>query len=69
MIYLATDGYSDQFGGPKGKKLKSKAFREFLVSIAQEEVDVQQKMLEKKFADWKGSYEQLDDVCIFGVRV
>ncbi|MFZ9956874.1 MAG: PP2C family protein-serine/threonine phosphatase [Flavobacteriales bacterium] len=69
MIYLATDGYADQFGGAQGKKMKSKAFREFLVSIAQEELDVQNKMLEKKFSDWKGSYEQLDDVCIFGVRV
>jgi len=69
VLYLATDGFPDQFGGEKGKKMKSSVFRKILIDIAPLELTQQQKILEDTFQGWKGKYAQLDDVCIFGVRV
>jgi serine phosphatase RsbU (regulator of sigma subunit) len=68
-IYVFTDGYVDQFGGPKGKKLKSKPFRELLISVSHLPMSEQLAALNAHFDDWKGELEQLDDVCVFGVRV
>ena len=68
-IYLFTDGYPDQFGGPNGKKLGYKKFREKLVGISSEEMDSQKDQLELFFKQWKDEEEQVDDVCIIGVRV
>lgn len=68
-IYIFTDGYVDQFGGEKGKKLKSKPFKEFLVSISHLPMKQQYKALNSHFEEWKGDLEQLDDVCVFGVRI
>ncbi|MFM7022307.1 MAG: two-component regulator propeller domain-containing protein [Flavobacteriales bacterium] len=69
IIYLSTDGYADQFGGPNGKKLKSKAFREFLISISDKGMATQKQMVEEYFLQWKGNLDQVDDVCVFAVRV
>ncbi len=69
IIYSTTDGYADQFGGPNGKKLKSKAFRELLISICEKDMQTQKKMVEDYFIQWKGSLDQVDDVCVFAVRV
>jgi serine phosphatase RsbU (regulator of sigma subunit) len=69
MIYIFTDGYADQFGGEKGKKLKTKAFKNLLLEINSEEVSKQKERLSKNFLDWKGDLEQVDDVCILGVRI
>jgi serine phosphatase RsbU (regulator of sigma subunit) len=68
-IYLFTDGYADQFGGPKGKKLKHKYFQQLLVDNAHLPMKEQKKVLEKAFEDWKGILEQTDDVCVIGIRV
>jgi serine phosphatase RsbU (regulator of sigma subunit)/Flp pilus assembly protein TadD len=68
-IYIFTDGYADQFGGPKGKKFMYKPFKELLLSIQNLSMDEQKNRLEKQFNDWKGTNEQIDDVCIIGVRV
>lgn len=68
-IYVFSDGYVDQFGGPKGKKLKSKPFRELLLEISHLPMSEQLSALNEHFDDWKGDIEQLDDVCVFGVRV
>jgi len=68
-IYVFTDGYVDQFGGVKGKKFKSKALRELLLSIQNVSMTEQKEVLQKTFNDWKGEIEQIDDVCIFGVKV
>lgn len=68
-IYIFTDGFSDQFGGPKGKKFMYKPFKELLLSIQNLSMDEQKIILEKQFIDWKGSNEQIDDVCIIGVRI
>ncbi|MCW9041238.1 MAG: serine/threonine-protein phosphatase [Flavobacteriales bacterium] len=69
IIYVFTDGYADQFGGPKGKKMMYKPFRNLLLSIYDKPMDEQKEILEQHFYDWKGSLEQVDDVCIIGVRI
>jgi len=69
MIYIFSDGFADQFGGPKGKKLKYSQFKKCLVEHSSQEVEEQGKELKKMFDDWKGDLEQLDDVCVMGVRV
>ncbi len=69
MIYLFTDGYVDQFGGEKGKKLKSKGFKELLIRVSELEMREQHQAFATFFESWKGNLEQVDDVCIFGVRV
>ncbi len=69
MLYLYTDGYADQFGGLKGKKFKYKQLNELLLANADKPVDIQKQLLTKVFDDWKGNLEQVDDVCIIGLRV
>ena len=68
-IYVSTDGLQDQFGGPKGKKLKAKAIRELLVEQADKSMNDQQKAIEKVFYEWKGKLEQVDDICMIGIQV
>lgn len=68
-VYVLSDGYADQFGGPKGKKLKFKALRDLLLEISGLDVKTQLRRLDDSFMEWKGDYEQLDDVCLFGVRI
>jgi serine phosphatase RsbU (regulator of sigma subunit) len=68
-IYIFTDGYADQFGGIKGKKLKYKTFRDTILQNIQLDVKAQQKNIEKAFDMWKGNLEQVDDVCVIGVKL
>jgi serine phosphatase RsbU (regulator of sigma subunit) len=68
-IYLFSDGFSDQFGGDKGKKYNIKRFKLFLLSISHLPMDKQKEMLEQEFSSWKGDLEQIDDVCVIGVSV
>jgi serine phosphatase RsbU (regulator of sigma subunit) len=68
-LYLYTDGFADQFGGPKGKKLKYKALNEALVGVSHLPVSEQQQLLDDYFAGWKGTLEQVDDVCVIGIRI
>ena len=68
-VYIFTDGYADQFGGVKGKKMMYKPFKELLISIHDKNMDKQKELLDKYFNEWKGNLEQVDDVCIMGVRV
>ena len=68
-FYIFSDGFIDQFGGPKGKKLKSAKFKRLLLSIQGKDMHEQHQVLENYFNEWKGHLEQLDDVCVIGVRV
>ncbi|MCB9361610.1 MAG: tetratricopeptide repeat protein [Flavobacteriales bacterium] len=68
-IYIFSDGYVDQFGGGKGKKFKAKAFRELLLSIQQKTMEEQRLIIDETFEAWRGEIEQIDDVCVIGVRV
>ncbi|MBL1231913.1 MAG: SpoIIE family protein phosphatase [Flavobacteriales bacterium] len=67
-IYVFTDGFADQFGGPKGKKFMYKPFKELLLSIQNKTMEEQKIVLEQHFENWRGSLEQVDDVCVIGVR-
>lgn len=69
MLYLFSDGYTDQFGGPNGKKFKPQQFRELLCAIANYPCDVQEIKLREAFENWRGTLEQVDDVCVIGVRM
>ena len=69
VIYTFSDGYADQFGGPKGKKFMYKPFRELLLSIHKKPMEEQQELLMNAFENWRGAMEQVDDVCVIGVRI
>ncbi|HET6244230.1 MAG: tetratricopeptide repeat protein [Bacteroidetes bacterium] len=68
-LYIFTDGFADQFGGEQGKKFKSANFKKLLLSIQSETMERQKEIISETFSFWKGSLEQIDDVCIIGVRL
>lgn len=68
-FYLFSDGYADQFGGPQGKKFKMKKLQELLESISPKTMDEQQREVERAFISWMGPLEQVDDVCMIGIRI
>ena len=65
---MYSDGFADQFGGPKGKKLMNKKFKEILASICNLPPEEQINKLDQIFNDWKGELDQVDDVLIIGFR-
>lgn len=67
-VYLFTDGFADQFGGELNKKFNLKRFRELIPSIGHLSMIEQKEELERVFNDWKGNYEQVDDVLVIGLR-
>jgi len=69
LIYTLTDGYSDQFGGDKGKKFKYKSLKKLLLSIHQLSMENQRLQLDKTIEEWRGNYEQVDDILVIGVKV
>ena len=77
VIYIFSDGYQSQFGGPQGKKFMKKNLRELLLSISQKPMDEQKEILNKTINDWmayinpedKKTYEQTDDLCVIGLRI
>ena len=69
VLYIYTDGYADQFGRPKGKKFKYKQLNELLLSICHNDIETQKDMLQNNFLTWRGNLEQVDDVCIVGIRL
>ncbi|HEX8516132.1 MAG TPA: SpoIIE family protein phosphatase [Bacteroidia bacterium] len=69
QIFIFTDGYQDQFGGEKGKKLKTSGLKALFLKAWKEPAENQKVIIENTFEAWKGNLEQVDDVCIMGVRV
>jgi serine phosphatase RsbU (regulator of sigma subunit)/Tfp pilus assembly protein PilF len=69
IIYTLTDGYQDQFGGDKGKKFMVKKMREYFLSISHLPMQEQHDAIKTTFSSWKGDLEQIDDVCVIGVRI
>jgi serine phosphatase RsbU (regulator of sigma subunit) len=67
-VFAYTDGYADQFGGEKGKKLKLANLHEYLLRISTEKTTKQHELLNNHFRSWKGNLDQVDDVCLFGVK-
>jgi serine phosphatase RsbU (regulator of sigma subunit) len=68
-FYLFTDGIADQFGGPKGKKFKYKQFSDLLLKNNNLSQKQQADIINKAFSDWKGDLEQVDDVCVIGIKI
>ena len=68
-LYLFSDGYADQFGGPNGKKFMYKKLRNILENSSKLAMADQNKTLQTQFESWKGNVEQVDDVCVIGVRI
>ncbi len=69
IIYLFSDGYPDQFGGPKGKKLMYKPFKRILLENSRLPMHEQREKLELEFNNWSAGYAQIDDICIIGIKV
>jgi serine phosphatase RsbU (regulator of sigma subunit)/uncharacterized protein HemY len=69
LIYIFSDGFADQFGGPEGKKFKYKPLKELLTVNSQQPMAVQKEALAKTFDDWRGNVPQIDDVLIIGIKV
>ena len=69
IIYASTDGFFDQFGGDIEKKFMSKRFEKCILSVNNKSLKDQKDLLEKEFMKWKGNREQVDDVCVFGVKI
>jgi serine phosphatase RsbU (regulator of sigma subunit) len=68
-FYIFSDGFADQFGGQKGKKLKTGKLRELILAQQSDSMQVQYDIMNKFFEMWKGSLEQVDDICLIGVSV
>ncbi len=68
-IYLFTDGFGDQFGGPKGKKFTRQQFQDLLLSIQDKSMADQQMELFRKHREWKGRGQQVDDILVIGIKV
>ncbi|MFI5203803.1 MAG: tetratricopeptide repeat protein [Flavobacteriales bacterium] len=74
FCYLFTDGYVDQFGGDPssesgGKKLKAASFKKLIISVYADAASVQKEKMAQAFENWKGNLEQVDDVCVLGIRI
>ncbi len=69
QLYMFSDGFADQFGGPKGKKFKYKPFKQLIMDNCQLSMAEQKFVLEKTFAEWKGNIEQVDDVLVLGIKI
>lgn len=68
-VYIFSDGYADQFGGTTGKKMKTANFKKLLLSLQEHSMEKQGTLLQEAFVEWRGELDQLDDVCVIGVRV
>lgn len=69
IIYTFTDGYADQFGGHKNKKFTYRKFKEMILSIHTGPMDRQKKLLDDTIEEWRGVFEQIDDICVIGIRI
>jgi serine phosphatase RsbU (regulator of sigma subunit) len=68
-LYLFSDGYVSQFGGPEGKKFNMKQFKQLLLAAQAEPIENQNQILDSRFIEWQGSIGQVDDVLVIGVKV
>lgn len=68
-LYLFSDGYADQFGGPRGKKFMYKPFQDLLLQNSSKPMDLQKEILDNTFGKWKNEREQVDDVMVIGIHI
>ena len=69
QIFIFTDGIIDQFGGPKGKKYMKAPLKEKLLSMSGLSCEEQKMIIQNEFDLWKGSLDQVDDICVIGIRI
>ncbi len=69
IVYLFSDGITDQFGGPEGKKYKKSVFRKLLTTIHNLPLKDQKELIEKEYLTWKGNLEQVDDITVLGIKI
>lgn len=69
IIYMSTDGYADQFGGERGKKLMVKRFHQLLVEIHHKPMEEQGRILKETIEKWQGNNEQVDDILVIGIKI
>jgi len=68
-IYIFSDGYADQFGGPSGKKFMASHFRDLLLDVCKHPIEKQKDLLNKTIEEWRGPLDQVDDILVIGVTV
>ena len=69
MVYIFSDGYADQFGGPRGKKFMAGNFRSLLLEASKLPADKQRQQLNETIESWRGELEQVDDILIIGIKI
>ncbi len=69
VIYMFSDGFADQFGGPESRKFKYGPFRQLLLDIYKKDMDDQQLILRQTIEDWMGQNEQVDDILVMGFKI
>ena len=67
-LFMYTDGYPDQFGGPKNKKLKTRTLKEILIEGSSKDMETQKELIQKRFQDWMGNTNQIDDILVIGIK-
>jgi serine phosphatase RsbU (regulator of sigma subunit) len=68
-VYMFSDGYADQFGGPEGKKFKSANFRALLCEISDKPITEQRELLDSAIITWMHGQEQIDDILVMGIKI
>jgi serine phosphatase RsbU (regulator of sigma subunit) len=68
-LYIFSDGMPDQFGGPEGKKFRYKQFREILIETHDHDITKKDEHLESLVDDWRGEFEQIDDIVVMGLKI
>ena len=69
VVYIFTDGYVDQIGGPERKTFKTNRFKELLLNISENPMNEQKDLLERKIAEWQGELDQIDDILVVGFKI
>ncbi|MBN1158709.1 MAG: SpoIIE family protein phosphatase [Bacteroidales bacterium] len=69
IIYIFSDGFADQFGGPDGKKYKYRRFKHLLLNLHKLSMEKQREILENNVIEWRGEQEQVDDILIIGIKI
>jgi serine phosphatase RsbU (regulator of sigma subunit) len=69
MLYMFSDGYADQFGGPENKKFFTKRFEQLLLEIHTRSMEEQKEILKTTLYEWMGSNSQVDDILVIGIRI
>ncbi len=68
-VYLFSDGYADQFGGPNGKKYKYNQFKNLLLDVQNLSMADQKALLDRNIEEWRGKLEQVDDILVMGIKI